>query len=308
MNASSLDRKLANALQPLVEIGAVVRVAPFVNTLPLGLHYFVAHGDKGPREGQIALADWNRMIVDTDEQLTGVYVFYGTKQISDELISSTSSVEFSGHYDSLPITRYRQRLVFCRRSKAIEAVARSVDFKFGSRFFEAVAERRLRLNAYTDIVAQAERLIDVTVPPGLGRPTLRCFGKWPDRALTDRKDVHLYIYGAPCTAYMERAEESFVGLEVEDSVLASAPEYETHIIWHVPGGSDWTGLIRKCMLSYHRTLFEGVSGASDIEFAAMAHTCNDTLAERHPSFPAEIFYKPRAFRLCLRDHHADPKR
>ena len=105
MNLSHLDRTLADNLRPLVEIGAVMRVAPFVNTLPLGLHYFLAHGDDDvPSGDRIGLADWNRM-ADTDEQVSGVYVFYSTREVSELLMGAVDS----GLYDSLPVTRYRQR-------------------------------------------------------------------------------------------------------------------------------------------------------------------------------------------------------
>ena len=167
----------------------------------------------------------------------------------------------------------------------------------------------MRVTTYTDVFAQAERLISASMPEGSTLPAVRSFGRWPQKTFASKKDLPLFVYGAPCTAYMENANETFVTFEVEDSILGNAAGYETHIIWHVPEGhTEWTALIRECMTSYHRDLYEGAAGTPDAEFTAMACACNDTLAERHPSFPAEIFSKPRAFRLCLRDHHAQPGR
>jgi hypothetical protein len=106
---------------------------------------------------------------------------------------------------------------------------------------------------------------------------------------------------------MADAGRAFIPLEVDDRLLALSPQYETHLIWHVPElKTELHPVIRKCVADYHQQLFDAATDDKDEHFVAMAAACNDTLAARHPCFPAETFAEPRAFRKCLIDHHIAP--
>lgn len=302
MQTSKLDAKLQDVLRPLVEMGALMRVPPFVNTLSLGLHYTLAHPNAQAPDDRVDLDDWNRF-GKSSRHLDGVFIFYSTKDVADRLEALTSE---PGIFSSVPVTRFRQRFVFVRRNPVSEALASAAHGQLASDFFDEAAARGVSVTIYSDIIAQAQALIAAT-SKSTAKPLVIGSGHWSVPRTDDDSEMPLFVYSGPCVTYMARASSVFVPLEVNDETIADAPQYETRVIWHVPeGSSDLIGPIRRAISAYHQILFEAASTPNDADFGAMSASCKETLAARHPSFAAEIFAEPKSFRTCLLDHHANP--
>lgn len=298
-----LDKRLTEALDPLVRLDAVLRVAPFVNTLSLGFHYVLAHGDRPPAPGRVGFMDWNGE-ADFREYLSGVFIFYGPKNVASKLKSLSG---IPGFFDSLAVTHYQQRQVFLRRNSTTEALVVACDGRLGEKFAAESMARGIRFMVYTDIVDQARELMSRSLMPENGlADRVRCLG--PEISAADPShNTPLFVYGAPCVAYMSRAHDTFVALDVDESLIASASEYETHVIWHIPEAkAHLNAEVRTALSTYHQTLFGAPGSVMDGEFGGMSKSCGDILAARHPSFQTEILASPSEFRTCLQYHHSEP--
>jgi hypothetical protein len=304
MHLSSLDEQLAEILRPLVQMKAILRVSAYVNTLPLGFHYVLAHETTSPPSDEcVGLAEWNHVDrSDLEKYLDGVFIFYGPKNQADQF---RSLIEVPGYFNSVPVTRFRQRAAFVRRSPLGESLVDAVNGKLSANFFDEVSARGATLALYTDISEQARKLIETTTQKNLLASPVRFVE--PMRLSRSEKDLALFIYGAPCIAYMARESDTFISMEVDESKIQAAPQYETHVIWHVPENhGDVNERIHDCMLDYHKCLFGAADSAADSEFTAMSLASSEVLAARHPSFQAEIFADPKTFKMCLKNHHSEP--
>nr|VFJ51610.1 MAG: hypothetical protein BECKDK2373C_GA0170839_103226 [Candidatus Kentron sp. DK] len=311
MQLSELDRKLAKILEPLVEMKARVRVAPFANTLCLGFHYFLAHGSSPIPIGRIDFDNWNKAGLENELlKFNNLFAFYSTKNKAASFENKVKDLGLSGKANSEAVTRYRQRYAFLPRScKEAESLARGTGGFLTSDLLENANAIGLSSYVFTDIFAQAKVLIENTVSEQTMAPTM-CYleREWPLKNEDTRKPLPIFIYGAPSVSYMLKAREEYIKLFVDDQCQHTMPdEYETHIIWYTPPElSEYSADIRNSLRRYHTTLFSAAGTESAHLFEATSVSCNEVLGAKHPSFVAKVFSDPKSFQACLRDHHSPP--
>lgn len=313
---SSLDQELSRILKPLVAIGTVVRVSQFPNTLCLGFHYLLAHGDNGvyPNKitipsGRIDLGDWNHpneTLQRDKNHLTGIYLMYQTKSKADGL--RNQQLPSQSFFDSIPTTRFRPRFAFLLATPEAREIAHQHDGVLSQKLFETFTARKYQINVRTDVIEQAKALVS-KLGGSAGSLNVRYVGPgWPSGAATEDDVITLLYYGAPSTAYMKGHPDVFIPLHVEDGLVSQVPAFETHAVWTVPKNrSDQNGVVRGCMEQYHQLLFGSASesGTAD-HFSAMRTACNEILGQWHPSFPHRVLASPDAFQTLLNDHHCSP--
>src|ERR1041385_246364 len=287
MQLSRLDTELSEIVRPLMTMKPVIRVAPFVNTICIGVHCSIADEgltDPAPLGSRaVGLADWNHP-ERLREHLLGMFMFYSS---SERAAKYRRMANAQGAFDSLAVTHFRQRFVFVGRNRESEALVDAVDGRLGVSFFEEATRRQFEIALYTDILAQADSLIDSVVRQCALNPHLVKVGRlWPNLRDPGNRTVGLFVYSAPCVAYMLNASENFIPLSVDDNLLSLLPEYITHFVWHVP--DEYLGRmkeIRDTVREYHQALFKAAMSAEDAEFNALSTACGDVLAAQHPSFP-----------------------
>jgi hypothetical protein len=311
---TKLDQELAGCISPLVSLNARLAVSPHVNTLCLAYHFRLALGDHWVVNDQIKLMDWNIDVSSgqflaalTGGNVTGFYVFYSTKDIAARLKQWRQPG--GGYYNSLPVTRYRQRYIFLRRTASNEAFLKSHE---GERIGEVAAElftervNRRKPFILTDILGQA-KAVARTVSKPRDIPII-----YPSSPLGDpdisNDDFALFVYSGPSTEYMVRTAEHFIALNIDDLPTTQDDAYETHVVWHMPESSkpDDRRTVALCLRAYHERLFKAAQASDVAEFGGMSDAISLTLTARHPSFGSTVFRNATDFRQCLLDHHSDP--
>jgi len=313
---TSLDKELSGVLRPLVELGAVIRVSQFPNSLCLGFHYLLAHGDGGrlPKEGvvpsgRIDLADWNfpRETLQRDKKhFNGIYLLYQPKGLAKNLCSQ--QMDSQSFFSSVPVTRFRPRYAFLLSTPESREVVSRSNGKLNKAVFDDLIARQVRVNFQTDVTEQAKELVGL-LATGDQSERIRFVGAgWPIGTAVDDEQITLLYYGATITAYMRQNADIFLALEIDDSLVADSPAFETHVLWTVPRTlADRSGVVRQCISQYHELLF-GASAErrSSHLFAATRAACNEVLGRFNPGIPHRVLANVDAFRTVLQDHHSSP--
>jgi hypothetical protein len=310
-----LDMNLASLLRPLVDIGMRLAVAPHVNTLCIAHHYRLAMTLEGCDDpSRIQLADWNMNWTDPTvmRTMSGLHMHYSTKTVAREL-RRFQCPDLSAFFNSIPVTSYRPRNVFIRRTKHTTLFINNIN---GLTFSE-IANKFLRYTGasdhhipfvISDIVAQARALVNMVAKEAIVN-FLHPADQLGD-IVGSPADIGLWVFSAPCSEYMASRTELFFPLDVDDLPLRDQEEFETHIIWYIPDSSGdkvhYNALIQKCLEEYHDRLFKAAREADDADFEGLGNAINRVLAVRHPSFTAEIFRNSKDVRNCLRRYHHDP--
>jgi hypothetical protein len=290
-----------------VDLKATVRLAPFSNAMPLGFHYYLAHGDEPVPNERIKLADFVGEKKSLEHLLDkGVYVFYTSKDVAEQLKSSQDE---GGSYDSVAVTRYRPRFAFLDKSSALSpAIEKATHLEAG--FFQSIVHEGLSIRVSSDAIPQAKALMTKASATS-GPLRIRHYHAdqpWPQGCCEpDEKTLPIFFHGSPCTEHMLRDEGLYKALEIADDVVSDDPRFETHVAWRIPdgrGASLKSRNIRDLLTAYHKQLFEAAEAVeNDAAFAVLGDACTQLLSVWHPNYCCGVFASGRAFRTALIDHH-----
>ena len=232
-------------------------------------------------------------------------MFYSTKEVAATLKGYRGRDHF---YNSVAVTRYRQRLVFLRRNASNEAFVREFEGKHISDIAIALltdGSTGRKPYIITDIRDQARAVVRTALKDGSMPPIL-----YPQSPLgnSPNDDFALFVYSGPSTEYMARRDDHFIPLNIDQLPTLQDDAYETHIVWFMPPNtSDETGItITRCLRTYHERLFEAAQRGNDADFQGMGDAIGLALTARHPSFRSVVFRCAADFRQCLLNHHSDP--
>ena len=310
-----LDNEFARLLQPIVRLNMHFAAAPFVNTLCLAYHYWLAleSAAAGSHTNRIQLTDWNqRSVPRTIEDLAGFHMFYSTKTVADRLKLRPRGGR-AGFYNSLPVTRFRQQHAFIRRDPNNIAFLQrhnEISIKEIAKDFLLPLNRDALERApfvLTDIYDQAKGLVCRAIG---SHNTIQYIhpGNLLAAHNTSNNNFALFVFSAPCSEYMLRRHHEFIRLDVDGLNLEQDDAFETHIIWHLPQkhSSDDALSIKSCLEKYHTRLFSAAMEEDAAPFEGLRTAIVKILSVRHPSSASEIFQKASDFQQCVRDYHISP--
>jgi hypothetical protein len=258
--------------------------------------------------------DWNLDFTDqrnlavlAGEDVLGWHMFYYSKDLAQQL-GQISEDPDQGFYNSLPVTRYRQRSVFIRRTDWNEMFLQNrqglpIKEKVTQFLIETKSGRKPFI--ITDILGQARavgRTVSNSRLPEIVYPETLLGGPHSN------DEAAVFVYSGPSTAYMTQRTDDFIPINIDDLPTLRDEAYETHIIWHVPPraktGDNLT--VKRCLSDYHMGLFEAARSQTEASFDGVGDAIRLTLAARHPAFGSEVFRHPAEIKQCLLEHHSDP--